>query len=371
MQSIAQDELLRVYTDFSYVSQDNRKRFVIIIKSLLENTENPLYRLILKKFEIVKDIQASDFCLLPLPWKYYQNKSMKGYFEEIAEFAAQNNRFLFVIADGDYEPVLPVKNVILFHPGPKQSLRRRNPYTYALPAFWPDYHRLYFGEEPKYREKRKRPLVGFCGQGASTPYKLIYYTLRNLANNLRYNLHAYDFVPEPIIPSTILRSRILKHLHASTLIDDSFIVRDRYRAGIRSKKERQDPFHPTKVEFVQNIYNSDYTVCVRGGGNFSVRFYETLSLGRIPIFVNTDCVLPYDFALNWKDYCCWIEQHEIPYIAEKVADFHNNLSPDDFVDRQKACRHVWENWVSQEGFYRNFHRHLEFIHQQSNLISPR
>ena len=70
----------------------------------------------------------------------------------------------------------------------------------------------------------------------------------------------------------------------------NYILRSKYRAGVSREK---DPFHPSRLEFVNNILGSDYTVCMRGGGNFSVRFYETLSLGRIPVFIDTDCLLPW------------------------------------------------------------------------------
>jgi hypothetical protein len=133
-------------------------------------------------------------------------------------------------------------------------------------------------------------------------------------------------------------------------------MRARYRAGYLNKQK--DPFHPTRLEFIKNILDSDYTVCLRGGGNFSVRFYEALSLGRIPIFINTDCILPYDNILDYRRYCVWIEPDEIPYIAEKVVDFHNNLSNKDFRDLQVECRNLWVNWLSRQGFYRNFHRHF-------------
>jgi len=87
--------------------------------------------------------------------------------------------------------------------------------------------------------------------------------------------------------------------------------------------------------------------------------YETLSFGRIPIFINTDCVLPYDFAIDWKKYCVWVDESELPFIADKVADFHNALAPQEFEDLQYECRRMWEEWLSPEGFFDNFYRHLE------------
>ncbi len=138
---------------------------------------------------------------------------------------------------------------------------------------------------------------------------------------------------------------------------------------MRSKQERDDPWHPTNVEFVNNIFNTDYTVCIRGGGNFSKRLYETLCCGRIPIFVDTDSVLPYDFAVDWKRYCVWIDRSEVPHIAEKVAGFHAGLSPNDFEDLQRECRKLWQDRLSRQGFFDHFHEHFEFVLQQRSMLS--
>ena len=103
----------------------------------------------------------------------------------------------------------------------------------------------------------------------------------------------------------------------------------------------QKESHRTTLEFYENINSSDYVVCVRGAGNFSVRFYETLAMGRIPIFVNTDCALPLENEIDWKKHVVWIERKEIKHIAEKVKDFHSALSSNDFIDLQNANRTLW------------------------------
>lgn len=78
-----------------------------------------------------------------------------------------------------------------------------------------------------------------------------------------------------------------------------------------------------RYEFVKNMQESDYIINCRGSGNYSHRLIETLCCGKIPIFIDTDCVLPYDSAINWKNYCIWVEENEVPFIAEKVLDFHS------------------------------------------------
>ncbi|NEP12115.1 MAG: exostosin family protein [Symploca sp. SIO2C1] len=106
------------------------------------------------------------------------------------------------------------------------------------------------------------------------------------------------------------------------------------------------------------MIQSDYILCCRGSGNYSYRLYETLCMGRIPIFINTDCTLPYDFLIDWKEYCVWIEESEIDQASSKLIDFHNSLSEKDFINLQYKCREIWLKWLSPEGFFSNFYHHL-------------
>jgi hypothetical protein len=70
-------------------------------------------------------------------------------------------------------------------------------------------------------------------------------------------------------------------------------------------------------------------------------------------------VLPYERWIDWKRYCVWVEEEDLPKIGRKVADFHDRLSPSDFLDLQRACRELWLEWLSPHGFFRNFHRHFD------------
>ena len=100
--------------------------------------------------------------------------------------------------------------------------------------------------------------------------------------------------------------------------------------------------------------DSDYVVCVRGAGNFSIRFYEALAMGRIPVFINTDCALPFDDELDWKKHVVWVEFKERHKVAEKVANFHRAISEKDFIDLQLANRKLWEERLTLGGFFKEF-----------------
>jgi hypothetical protein len=48
-------------------------------------------------------------------------------------------------------------------------------------------------------------------------------------------------------------------------------------------------------------------------------------------------------------------------VADRVAEFHASISGEEFEELQVACRRLWEEWLSPEAFFANFHRHLEVM----------
>ena len=153
-----------------------------------------------------------------------------------------------------------------------------------------------------------------------------------------------------------MRKKILNILDRKSNLNTNFILRDRYQGGESKKK---DTFQIMRKEFYQNIYHSDYTLCIRGTGNFSARFYETLALGRIPIFINTDCMLPFNDVIEWKKHIIWIEQNEISDIGLKILEFHNGLTQDSFTNLQNENRKLWEQYFSFPGFIQQLISYLK------------
>jgi len=55
----------------------------------------------------------------------------------------------------------------------------------------------------------------------------------------------------------------------------------------------------------------------------------------------------------------WVDEKEVQWIGEKVAEFHARQSNRQFVELQRACRRLWESHLSPEGFFGNFYKHLQ------------
>jgi hypothetical protein len=195
-------------------------------------------------------------------------------------------------------------------------------------------------------------MIGFCGQAHDALSQQIAKPLLILWKNLQFYLGLSYLEPHALYPPTRLRANVLAVLENNPLVITQFIKRRRYHGGT------EKPQATLRREFLDNIQQTDYTVCIRGTGNYSQRLYETLALGRIPIFVNTDCILPYDHQIEWRDYCVWVEQDELDQLPQKVADFHNHLDETAFQTLQKRCRQLWITRLSFSGFHDHFTEHF-------------
>jgi len=296
----------------------------------------------------VDTIEDSNFCALPvaLNW-YYLNNKLKEV-QQFSDLCRKHQKYLLVFIEGDFgvKPIDP--NHIIIRSSGYQSKRLTN--QHAATVYFPDPVKGFFKNEIKYREKESLPVVGFCGQAASGFFHTIKEVSRTIVRNGAYYLTISPYEPQVISSSTSRRASLLKLLTESELVNDQFIIRHKYRAGAVTKEERSR----SALEFYNNIKNTDYTLCVRGGGNFSVRIYETLAMGRIPLFVNTDCILPLDHIIDWKKHVVWIEESEINKVDQLLADFHNEIHVDDFIQMQINNRNLWKEYISGN----NFHEHL-------------
>jgi hypothetical protein len=207
----------------------------------------------------------------------------------------------------------------------------------AMPAFCSD-PLGELGCAASFREKQVVPSVGFCGYVSFALARLMYRLTGRTEKALGLSL----------------RARVLAVLKRSSGIKTDFVTRNAYWAGAAGRK-RDDPQgkFQARRQFLDNLLGNDYTVCIRGAGNFSYRLYETLAAGRIPLLINTQCVFPFEEEIDWKAHCVWVEENEIDEVAEILKEFHRKLSPEQFMGLRRGNRELWEGRLSPLGFYRH------------------
>jgi len=154
------------------------------------------------------------------------------------------------------------------------------------------------------------------------------------------------------------RKKVIDILSRTGWIKTNFIVRNEYFAGELNTK-LSSSFGSVREEYVNNLLNSDYALCVKGDGNYSIRFSEALCAGRIPLLIDTACVLPFDDLIKYKSFLPIVDFQDIETTSERLRDFHEKLSSEEFVELQNKARQLWEAHLSPHGMFKTICNILE------------
>lgn len=187
---------------------------------------------------------------------------------------------------------------------------------------------------PEWSPRTTLPTLGFTGHVATG--------LRSLGYLRRGWQHFYGFT---------LRERALKAFERSALVRCDF-VRRRINlgppmAGVDTDKRKS----LMRNEYVASVFENAYSLCVRGTGNWSYRFFETLSAGRIPVLIDTDSALPLEAMIDWDRHVCRIPLASLGRSAEILAEFHATRDESQLQATQKANRKLWLETLCPAAFF--------------------
>ncbi|XLS28474.1 exostosin family protein [Flavobacteriaceae bacterium M23B6Z8] len=336
---------MKIYTDISHYLPDKRAELFPVLKPYIGKSKDFTDELCMlqygftpDRYTLVSNLEAADLCILPMSWNYYVNSNKVALAKTFVEAAEAAHKKVVSFTSGDYGVKVPYyQHLIVYR---QSGYRSRLPETHlGIPVFITDPLRKHFKREtPVLRPYEKKPVVGFCGQTNTSIANAFKEIGRVLWRNIRFYLGRVPHEPQQLLSSSYLRGEVLEQVRKAAGLCANFIERKKYRAGASDATAREK----TTEEFYQNIVDSDYIICVRGGGNFSVRFYETLAMGRIPIFINTDCLLPMANEIDWKQHVVWVESHQIKNLEQLVKNFHEAHTSESFQQLQRVNRKLWE-----------------------------
>ena len=307
-----------------------------------------------RRFLDLVDIEDADIAVLPFDGKYLLGKQVSEAHYRMAENfinrAKNEGLKTVVIVNHDSEDKISFDETIVIRTSLSKGTRLSN--EFAMVAGHEDIVKTHLNGQVTYRQKGKNPTVGFCGRARLRDRK-DRRTYRTIKSFLQKRLGPYFGSHLGRNDGLFLRESAMSILDKSPRVNTNFLVRDRYFSPLAPKEETIQ----MRAEYINNILESDYVLCVRGYGNFSFRFFETLSLGRIPLLVDTDCVLPYDFIHDYREFCLVVPRKHIGRIEESVIAYHNQLTPDAFFEKQRRCREFWVENLSFTGFFEKLYLH--------------
>lgn len=328
--------MLKLYTGQNYLTAENRSIVFPLLFDLWYLSNSHL----LEKYQIVSEIENCDIVVVPVDIAYFRTKNKKQELNNFINEALSLVKKVWLYSAGDYGQSLDA-NVYTFRLGGFDSKLNEN--TYILPSFIADpYNKI--NEDFRLLAKSNQPQIGFVGHASNTYIKKIKEVLVYLAYNFKRwtKKTATDY--QAFYPSSSKRFQFLSLLVKSSAIKTNFIFRNKYRAGAKTTEQKDK----TTIEFLENIEGNPYTFCMRGAGNFSVRFYETLAMGRIPLVIDTDFRLPLREYISWEKHCIIAKEDDI---VQTLIEFHQKMSPKDFELMQINNRNLWQTHLERQAYF--------------------
>jgi hypothetical protein len=287
------------------------------------------------KYDITDDPEKADLVFMP-----YSHNLVRQCAPELMEMcvaeAKKQNKFLLIDGVGDIEHPISAPRALVLRAGGYRFSRKEN--EIQVPFYADDLLEAYCGGQLEIRQKSEKAKVGFSGWASLT----LVQELRALAKELPTRIKSiFDRRYAACRKGIFFRRAALKALRASPLVESDFLVRPTYSghrndaAGDQSQLRR---------EFVENLLNNDYNLDIRGDANASIRLPEILSVGRIPVIIDTERNLPFSDVLDYSSFSLIVDFRKLPRLPQILADFHAGLSPEMFKTMQKNARDAYRNF---------------------------
>ena len=284
--------------------------------------------------EIVEKIDNADYVLVPHNFTFLRNK--KKYLDEVFNIAEIHKKKVIIFWHGDSTNHIDRKNMILFRTSQYGYKKRNN--EFIMPPYAPDLLHEKFEARSKSGEK---PVIGFCGWADYKGFKNRLSTaVKNAGVSIRSITDSKFAVQRKGIS---IRMDAIKRLNKSDLVSPNFIIRSSFSGHIKTIS--MDP-EVAREEYTENIKNSDLSLVIKGDGNFSLRFYEVLSLGRIPLLVDTDCMLPFEDEIDYSSFILRVPYKNLHRLDILAAKFWEGCSDEKFIQMQQKAREMHEKYLS-------------------------
>ncbi|MEK7100540.1 MAG: exostosin family protein, partial [Patescibacteria group bacterium] len=286
-------------------------------------------------------IEDADYVLVP----YHYDRLKAANPERLAMIireAQEAHKPLLIDGAGDLEPHIDIPNSVVMRVSRYQYSVSPNEVTLPFPT--EDLLMRYREGKLVLRKKTQVPSVGFTGWAAQSGVAKLKTWIKELPVTTRALLDDKLGAEQKGI---LFRAQALAALKNSSRVIANVTARSTYSGHTKTMSGEA---HDIRKEFVDALDGSDYALCVRGDANASVRFYEALSLGRIPLFLDTACVLPCENKIDYRSFCVFVDWKDTDRIADKLADFHASISEEQFETMQRAARTAYEKHLRIDAF---------------------
>jgi len=292
-------------------------------------------------YGITENLDEADLILMP-----YGHAFVLRYYPELLSLvravSITSGKTILIDGVGDIERPIALPNTLVLRYGGYRFKNQGN--EIIVPPYSEDLLEVYQDGKLSIRKKSVPPSVGFTGWGTLTFAQEVRARLKEIPTRIRA---LWDSRYGSCRKGVFFRREAISVLMKSPLITPHVKVRTSYSGNAKTVSGSTDDL---RREFVETLLESDYGLDVRGDANASTRLFEMLSLGCIPVIVDTERNFPLSSILKYEEFALVVDFRKTKQLPELIAAFHARTSEEAFEAMQRRAREVYENYFRLDAF---------------------
>lgn len=337
---------MKIYT---FKASDNTR--VELLWSLRPKNRDKMFEKFITQthYTEVDSIQKCQLAIYPRKAFNPETLAFDNSVFDAAEEAEKYGKPLVIDGTSDSDVFLDIPKARILRCGLYKSLKK----TFETECpFWSNYRTKISLDNLDILSKRKKPAVGFCGTISS---------IGKLSNLGKF------FLPINITKSVLAQGKLARQIDIRIREGMSLQLRDKAIKLLASDRRIDSYFDVTSPRksyyvtddsnrinlenlFIENMNKCDYTLCVRGTGNYSGRIYMALNAGRIPVVIDTDIVIPFEDKLHMLS----VPIKYLEKIGDIILEHFEQITEQELIAMKMHNRAVYNQFLAPEKFLPNF-----------------
>lgn len=282
----------------------------------------------LLKFSSIKEC---DYVIFP---KWYYIDSYAELRKE-AEYAEKYWKKIIVFYHSDNESPININNTIIFRSSLSQNspssefcyppiiepIREKKYYNFN-PGNISIWYTWYYNESSLLLEILNKLRNTYFFQKIFVPIclKLTFFVKNSFCINPEQKKDTLYYILSQSWKWRLIRSNVINVLKKS-----------QFKFKLTKRESMLSPEIKWKLrdEYIKNIYSCTFPLVIRWDGNYSYRLYEVMSAWKIPLFIDTDCRLPFEEEIDYKNLFIRIPYNDlenIDWYIKKYLKYNKNLN---------------------------------------------
>jgi len=155
-----------------------------------------------------------------------------------------------------------------------------------------------------------------------------------------------------------MRGRMAMLSHPRGLIEDTTAQNI---TPMMATRARPDELQSYQREYAELVAQSKFVLCPRGTGPSSLRLFETMCMGRVPVVLSDQWVPPE--GPDWNEFAIRVPERHVHMIPELLQESESHAG-----EMGRLARQAWEDWFSPEVA---FHRVVQWcLDIERTAVSP-